>query len=55
MNARVKRGISCLLIVCLLPWMTGCDSLTGRLWSSDIGQINCQAAAEPASALSTKA
>ena len=52
MNMGMKRWVSWGLIVCLMPWMTGCDSLTGRLWSSDIGQMNCQAAAEPALNLS---
>ena len=52
MNMGMKRWVSWGLIVCLMPWMTGCDSLTGRLWSSDIGQMNYQAAAEPALNLS---
>ncbi len=47
MNKATKRCISWLLIVCLLPWMTGCESLTGRLWSSDLGENNYQAAREP--------
>jgi len=47
MNMRVKRGVSALLIVCLMPWMTGCESLTGRLWSSDLGENDYQAAPEP--------
>lgn len=47
MNMCAKRWISWMLVFCVMPWMTGCDSLTGRLWSSDIGENNYQAAAEP--------
>ncbi len=47
MNACVKRGISCLLVVCLVPWMTGCEGLTGQLWSGDYGDDHRHAAPEP--------
>src|SRR5882724_10711202 len=52
MNMRVKRGVSGLLIVCLMPWMTGCESLTGQLWSGDYGDDHRHAAPEPALNLS---
>src|SRR5882724_11532526 len=52
MNARVKRGISCLLIVCLVPGVTGCEGLTGQLWSGDYGGVHCHAAPEQALNLS---
>ena len=47
MNMRVKRGISCLLVVCIIPWMTGCEGLTGQLWSGDYGDDHRHAAPEP--------
>src|SRR6266481_1008884 len=47
MNACVKRGISCLLVVCIIPWMTGCEGLTGQLWSGDYGDDHRHAAPEP--------
>jgi hypothetical protein len=47
MNARVKRGISCLLVVCLVPGLTGCESLTGQLWSEGFEAGHHQAAPDP--------
>ena len=47
MNTTAKRWISYAVVFCLMPWMTGCDSLTGRLWSSDLGEHDYQAAQAP--------
>ena len=47
MNTTAKRWISYAVVFCLMPWMTGCDSLTGRLWGRDLGENDYQAAQEP--------
>jgi hypothetical protein len=47
MNTRVKRWISGILVFCLVPWMTGCESLTGQLWSEGFEAGHHQVAPEP--------
>src|SRR5258708_7596088 len=43
----MNKWISWVLVLCLMPWMTGCESLTGQLWSGDYGDDHRRAAPEP--------
>ncbi len=53
MNASMKRWISRLLVVCLIPLMTGCVS--EQLWGGRFGSVHNQAAPEPNLSLSQTA
>lgn len=43
----MKRWISGVLVVCLMPWMTGCEGLTNTLWGGGFGDDHHQPAPEP--------
>jgi hypothetical protein len=49
---RQHNFVTWLSIACLVPWITGCQSLqdytlTGKLWTGDVGVNHCTPAPEP--------